>query len=477
MQNEFLKLAEILQWSKGKLIHEKRDTFDFIGTDTRADLSGKLFIPLRGESFDGHSFLKIAVDKGCAGIIFDRKSQELIQIEQNSQVTLIEVEDTLHALQEIAHGYRKKINKKILAITGSSGKTTTKEFSYQILNTFQKTYASQGSLNNHWGVPFSLLNMRSTDQLGVIEMGMNNYGEIQRLVEITDPDVVVCTMVGHAHFEHFGSQDNIAKAKEEIYKYSKKEAIRIYNSDNVQTKKMLDSFIKSASDTNVIVFSETDQKAQIFMQLKSVSSAGLSLEGHIAGHPGKALVPIFGKHNMTNILAASALALAVGMQPNKIWSVIGSLKTNWGRNQLLKADTGAQIIFDGYNANPDSMESLIENVRNTPVTGKRVLILGEMLELGETKGQFHFELGKKIKERGFDEVVFFGPSFVKFKEAFAGHTNKMQVWATEKLDEALINKIKNDFKEGDLIAIKGSRGMKTEKVVSLLVQTFSHEKI
>jgi UDP-N-acetylmuramoyl-tripeptide--D-alanyl-D-alanine ligase len=240
---------------------------------------------------------------------------------------------------------------------------------------------------------------------------------------------------------------------------------------------MMDTFLKNHPRKRVLQFSQIDSKADVYLALKRVSSEGLFVEGTIDGHSGQALVPVFGKHNITNVLTASTLAMSIGMKPEMIWNALGRLKTNWGRNQLLKADTGAQIIFDGYNANPDSMQSLIENVSETPVTGKRVLVLGEMLELGESKEQFHFDLAKKIKTKNYDQVVFFGPSWKQFKEAFETNGSKPRVWATEKMDESILIEIKNELKPGDLVAIKGSRGMKTEKVVSLLVQAFSHEKI
>tara|TARA_B110001454_G_scaffold219111_1_gene250084 strand:- start:93506 stop:94936 length:1431 start_codon:yes stop_codon:yes gene_type:complete len=476
MQSESLKLDDVLKWTGGKLVHKAKDTFDFIGTDSRADLKEKLFIPLRGDAFDGHQFIKTAIEKQCSGVIFDLKSKDPVAFDKTA-VTLIQVADTLKALQDISHGYRKKLNKTIVAITGSAGKTTAKEFTSQIFNTYKKSYANVGSFNNHWGVPFSLLNMRSTDEYGIIEMGMNNYGEIQRLVEIADPDVVVCTMVGLAHFEHFGSQENIAKAKNEIYQFSRPDALRIFNIDDVNVKKMMGTFLKNHPGKKILQFSHNNANADVYLTLKKVSSEGLSIEGLIAGQTGKALVPVFGKHNVTNVLTAATLSLAIGMKPEMIWAALGKLKTNWGRNQLLKADVGAQVIFDGYNANPDSMQSLIENVSETPVTGKRVLVLGEMLELGETKAQFHFELAKKIKAKNYDQVVFYGPSWKQFKDAFDTASAKPQVWATEKMDESIINEIKRDLKPGDLVAIKGSRGMKTEKVVSLLVKAFSHEKI
>ncbi len=481
MQQETLKLDDVLAWTRGKLVNSDKATlassFDFVGTDSRSDLNGKLFVPLRGDVFDAHDFINTAIEKGCTGVLFDRKSKKSLKLNLDGSVALIEVEDSLLALQELAHGYRKKLNKIIIGITGSAGKTTAKEFTSQILNSASKTYASQGSLNNHWGVPFSLLNMRDTDHFGVIEMGMDKYGEIQRLVEIADPDIVVVTMVGHAHFEHFGSQENIAKAKNEIYLFSKKPAVRIFNLDNPFTEKMRDDFLKTTTKGAVYEFSAVDPNAHVFMQLKNVSALGLQIEGSIWKQPGQALVPVFGRHNITNVLVAATLALAAGMTPSQIWSSLNRLKTNWGRNQLLQADSGAQVIFDGYNANPDSMDSLIKNVHDLPVSGKRVLILAEMLGLGDSKDKFHFELAEKISKNKFDQVMFYGPSSQIFKDVFARISTKTQLWASEKMDEDVINRLKSDYKDGDLIAIKGSRGMKTEKVVSLLVQAFSHEKI
>ncbi len=481
MQKETLKLDDVVAWTRGKLLNNAKATlaasFDFVGTDSRSDLTGKLFVPLRGDVFDAHDFINTAIEKGCTGVLFDRKSKTPLKLDLDGPIALIEVEDSLLALQELAQGYRKKLKKIIIGITGSAGKTTAKEFTSQILNTTSKTYASQGSLNNHWGVPFSLLNMRSSDHFGVIEMGMDKYGEIQRLVEIADPDIVVVTMVGHAHFEHFGSQENIAKAKNEIYLYSKKPAMRVFNLDNPFTKKMRDDFLMTATIGTVYEFSGVDPNANVFMQLKNVSAQGLQIEGTIWKQPGQALVPVFGRHNITNVLVAATLALATGMTPAQIWTSLNGLKTNWGRNQLLQADSGAQVIFDGYNANPDSMDSLIKNVHDLPVSGKRVLILGEMLGLGDSKDKFHLELADKISKNTFDQVVFYGSTWQIFKDVFAKASTKTQLWASEKMDENLINRLKSDYKTGDLIAIKGSRGMKTEKAVSLLVKAFSHEKI
>ncbi|MFN9068300.1 MAG: Mur ligase family protein, partial [Bdellovibrionales bacterium] len=192
-----LNLDLILQSTQGRCLNLTQNTFKGFGTDTRKNLSGKLFIALKGEAFDGHDYLIQAAQAGAAGLLVHRLPNPLpVEL---SQLTVIEVSDTLLALQALGHGFRNKSKAKILGLTGSNGKTSTKEFAAQIIETQKQVHWSQGSFNNHWGVPFSLMDLKPKHEVALIEMGMNHAGEIKRLVEIADPDVVVCTMVGRAH--------------------------------------------------------------------------------------------------------------------------------------------------------------------------------------------------------------------------------------------------------------------------------------
>lgn len=230
-------LAQIAEWTGGKVLSSKTTDFSEIGTDTRKNLTGQIFIALKGDSFDAHDYLDKAVQAGAAALLVHSLPEKFESLK--SQTSIILVNDTLKALQDFSHHYRKSLKTKIIGITGSNGKTTTKEFTAQILGQYKKTHYSQGSFNNHWGVPMTLLSIPQDADFAVVEMGMNHAGEITQLVHIAEPDIVVCTMVGTAHIEFFGTQANIAKAKSEIYLDSKPETIRIFNQDQDLTFDMM----------------------------------------------------------------------------------------------------------------------------------------------------------------------------------------------------------------------------------------------
>ncbi|MEK6628547.1 MAG: UDP-N-acetylmuramoyl-tripeptide--D-alanyl-D-alanine ligase, partial [Bdellovibrionota bacterium] len=230
-------LNQIAKWTDAQIISEHQKEFLQLGTDTRKDLTGQVFIALKGVAYDAHHYLDQAVQKGASALIVHELPEKFQHLK--SQISILKVKDTLKALQDFAHHYRNTLNTKIIGITGSNGKTTTKEFTAQILGQYKKTHFSEGSFNNHWGVPMTLLSIPQDADFAVIEMGMNHAGEITQLVKIANPDIVVCTMVGTAHLEFFGTQENIAKAKSEIYMESKSETIRIFNQDQDLTFDMM----------------------------------------------------------------------------------------------------------------------------------------------------------------------------------------------------------------------------------------------
>ena len=203
------KLENIATWTSGKILSQHALQFDFVGTDTRSDLSDKLFVALQGENYDGHNFLDQAVQQGAKALLIHRLEPKFEHLK--NQVSIIQVADTLQALQDFSHHYRKTLKAKIIGITGSNGKTTTKEFTAQILNSFKKTHYNQGSFNNHWGVPLTILQIEADAEYAVVEMGMNHAGEIKKLVAIADPDIVVCTMVGTAHLDSLGHRKKSPK--------------------------------------------------------------------------------------------------------------------------------------------------------------------------------------------------------------------------------------------------------------------------
>ena len=440
--------------------------FKTIGSDTRKDLSALLFIALKGEQFDAHQFLQKAVDAGAKGVMVHDES--VVTSEMLETVAVYVVPDTLRALQKMATAYRKKMKAKIIGITGSNGKTTAKEFTSQILSTKFKTHYSAGSFNNHWGVPFSLFEMNETHEIAVIEMGMNHSGEIAELVRIALPDIVTCTMVGRAHIENFGRIEGIAAAKEEIYLTAKDNAIRLFSLDQTYTREMLARSEQLFPRSKKYTFSAHEPTADLFLKVIDILPSGLMIRGHIEQEEVEFLAPIFGPHNIINILAAASIARAVGMSVEEIKDGIHQLKSSWGRNQFLRLKSGAQAIFDGYNANPDSMQALIQNSKLVSVQGQRIAVLGQMRELGDLSMRYHEELGELVGKAQFDAVFFIGADGEAFQKGLSKSHFKNPAIIDTDYSEALGQQLSSMLHSGDVVFLKASRGTRIERFLEPL---------
>lgn len=458
-----LELSWILAATKGTCSSPKVSIFSGLGTDTRTDLSGQLFIALKGESFDAHDFLEKAVQQGAAGVMIHQESPAIQALKD--KLTVIRVGDTLKALQAMGLRARRDAKAKIIGITGSNGKTTTKEFTAAVISNAKNVHYSKGSFNNHWGVPFTLLQIQPETEVAVVEMGMNHAGEITELVHMAEPDVVMVTMVGRAHIEHFGTVEGIAAAKEEIYRAAAPSALRVYNLDNPWTKAMWDRHPQLYPKSKTLTFSSVDQSADVFLQLSAVTMRDLEVEGHFLGEVGKVRVPVFGAQNLTNLMAAAAAALAVGLEPGDVWQGLERCRTAWGRNQFVKLQSGAEMIFDAYNANPDSMSALLENMKLLKNSGRKVAVFGQMRELGEASAQFHEELGQKAGKVGFHEIYFVGADQKAFAKGLseAGYSGPLHL--AEDYNEGLGETLSRGLKTQDIVMVKGSRGMKLERFV------------
>lgn len=409
-----LDLKSLVHVTQSQVLSTVAEQFSGVGTDTRQDLTGQLFIALKGEAFDAHQFVDKAVEKGAVAILVHEKNEQVQRL--IGKVTVVLVQDTLKALQQLGTWARRQAKGQVVAITGSNGKTTTKEFAAALISTSRSVHFNKGSFNNHWGVPFTLLQLDPQKQVAVVEMGMNHAGEITELVHIAEPDVVVCTMVGRAHVEFFGSIEKIAEAKEEIYNAASEKALRIYNLDNPQTQAMHQKAIGKYSSEKILTFSSLNPRADVFFEIARMSMKEIEIKGHIQGITGSAKVEVFGAQNLTNLMAAATLALSIGMTAQEIWQGLSACKTNWGRNQLVHLKSGAQMIFDAYNANPDSMKALIENVSLLQVNGKKVGVFGQMREMGTASPSLHEELGLRVAQAGFDKVYFVGEDQESFKK-------------------------------------------------------------
>lgn len=452
----------IQKWTGADPISTVARDFTGVGTDTRADLTGQIFLALKGDAFDAHAFAAAAIQKGAVGLLVHEVTAEIADLAK--KVTVLKVNDTLKALQQMGLGARRESKVRILALTGSNGKTTTKEFTATILSETLNVHWSKGSFNNHWGVPFSLLQLRPEHEAAVIEVGMNHAGEIADLMKIIEPDVVLCTTVGRAHIEFFGSEEKVAEAKEEIYAFAPVAAKMGFNLDNPWTAKMHGKYAAEKTAADLFTFSG-EREARVQLRVSGMALRHLEIEGSIDGVARKIQVPVFGAHNVINLMAAATLSLAAGLKPEKIWSGLEKCSTTWGRNQFIALAGGAEMIFDAYNANPDSMQALLENIRVIEPSRRRIGVFGQMKELGAHAQEMHENLGEKVAAGGFAEIFFVGEdraSFLKGLErgGYRGPVHSADVFAPEVGQE-----LKGVLKSGDIVVVKGSRGAKLEQFI------------
>jgi len=465
-----MSLEELVAASEGRIRAQFERVFSGVGTDTRADLSGKIFVALKGENFDAHDFLPKAVENGASALLIHRLPEEARDL--LNQVTVIEVDDTLISFQMLAGFWRHKMRAKILALTGSNGKTTTKEFAATLIGSRLKVHSSKGSFNNHWGVPMSLLGIESDDQVAIIEMGMNHIGELKELSLIAEPDVVLVTMVGRGHLEGLGSIENVAKAKAEIYESASPRATFCFNLENTYTRQMYERFAPNLPKEQVLTFATAAELAggiNIDVSLQVVEGfqdeKSMRIGGIIRGVRGEATVPVFGAHNITNLMAAAVLALAAGLSAEDIWSAFPLCETVWGRNQWVNLASGAKVLFDGYNANPESMLAALKNFAQLPHRGRKFAVLGEMKEMGEQTKALHRELGEQVAKSGFDEVCFFGVSGVEFAAGLKAGGFSKNPYISTSYEQSLALRMLPVLEVGDLVLMKGSRGMHLEKAL------------
>ncbi len=462
-----MNLQDLLSGTMGTLKGQKHTEFSGIGTDTRKSLQGQIFFALKGDTHDGHDYLQKAVEQGAAAVVSHQWKEEWAPLTQKT--TWIQVSDTLLALQTFAHAWRKKWGKTVLSVTGSNGKTSVKDFTATILAEQFTVLKNEGSFNNHWGLPLTLLQLNPQHDLAVVEMGMNHAGEITELCKIAEPNVVAVNNVGRAHIENFGSVEGIAKAKEEIYHGASLGATGVFYLGDPRTRDMYerlkDNFLR------IITFGSPD--ADVFFELLSQDAGGLTTRCRVQKEECMLLLPLFGTQNIANLMAASALALAAHTKPEKIFSGLVKCRTGWGRNQWVHLASGAQVLFDAYNANPDSFAVLLQNLVGVEKPGQKMIgVFSEMRELGSQAAPEHFALGQKVAQSPVETCFFIGDSAAQFKAGFeAGlasskKSKKLEILNT--YEDSLALKIKSMLDSKTLVVIKGSRGGALERVLTKL---------
>jgi UDP-N-acetylmuramoyl-tripeptide--D-alanyl-D-alanine ligase len=446
-----VKLSTLAALLRGQLIGPDL-SYTSVNIDSRLIEPGALFVAIIGERFDGHDFITQAAERGAVAALVEKRI--------STQLPLILVPNTRKALEKLAENYRKKFAIPIIGLTGSCGKTTTKEMIRAILSEIGPVLASEKSFNNDIGVPLTLLKLTKQYRFAVIEMGANHLGEIACLTHITKPDIALITNIGPAHLEGFGSIENVAKAKSEIFLGlpAPPHGIAVINAD--------DSFAKSLQDLlaqhTVICFgiSKHADFSAHDVQLDDKGNAQFSLvtpKGQIAIH-----LPLPGKHNVSNALAAAAVASQVGASLNQIKTGLEKMPGILGRLTLLKSKTGAAILDDTYNANPNSVAAALQLLIHYP--GRHFFVMGDMSELGDNATYYHRQIGQLAKELGIEHVYTCGK--------LTGLTAKTFGLGGEHFtnQEDLVNALKPELQKDVVVLIKGSRRSQMEKVVEALVQ-------
>lgn len=423
-----------------------------ICTDSRNCPEGSLFFALRGENFNANDFAKKALDNGCAFAIVDDPEYVLDE-------RYILVDNVLSALQQLAKQHRQQLKTTVIGITGTNGKTTTKELIAAVLSGKYNTLYTQGNLNNHIGVPLTLLKIKPEHEIAIIEMGANHPGEIKTLAEIACPDYGIITNVGKAHLEGFGSFEGVKKTKAELYDYifDQGEAIFI-NSDN---KHLTEMAIKAGFDMKNRVHTYSLDSENTLCPVHGSVCAGapfLNMKCTLRNSPDFDIhTKLIGSYNAENVLAAVAIGDFFGVAAETIKKGLENYTPQNNRSQLTVTDRN-KLVVDAYNANPTSMRAALLNFGEMDVEHK-VVILGDMLELGDQSDEEHQNIVRLIGQFAFEKVILVGPQFKKTQHNFESYENIADL----KNNTALLHGLKNCY-----VLIKGSRGIQLEQLLSAL---------
>ena len=430
--------------------------FEDVCTDTRELTQGCLFVALHGERFDAHDFLEQAVRQGAGGIVVNTGRAGALE---GLDVSVYEVADTLEALGRLARFHRDRFAIPVAAVTGSNGKTTTKELVASILSMRGPALKTQGNLNNEIGVPLTLFGLDSSHVAAVIEMGMNHLGEIARLTEIARPDAGLITCVQAAHLEGVGGIEGVAQAKGELFRGLCASATAVVNLDDERVTARA-----AHLQSKRLTWGRAAHADVRLMSVDPQGRTGLSLRISYGGKEYSTALHLVGDHNAMNATAAFALAIALGYSPEECVRGLEAAQAHARRLQIIDAPNGVTLVDDCYNANPASMHAALRTVQALASEGRAVAVLGDMLELGTAEAHEHTQMGVIASDR-VSLLAFFGP---RMKQAHLQAAKRLGTKA-QHFDEVekLVAWLQQELRPNDYV-LKGSRGMRLERVVEAL---------
>ena len=449
-----LDLVSVAHYAGGRLLRgDGGRLVTTVSTDSRTLASGDVFVALVGDKFDGHQYLQKVSEAGVSAAIVSQLPEGWDAL----PCSVIKVEDTLIALQKLAGNYRAFHNPFVVGITGSNGKTSTKDLTCQVLSSKYQVCATLGNLNNHIGLPLSILRLAKDDTCGVFEMGMNHPGEIAPLAAIAAPDAAIITNVGMAHIEYMGSREAIALEKGMLAEAVSDKGYVILNANDEFTPSI-------AARCSARVVLAGIGKGDVAAHDLKTQADGTSFTLDFSGKKVTAFLPIPGEHMVANATLAAALAWKTGISPEQIVASLGSVKISKGRLET-KEINGVVFVDDSYNANPDSMKAGLRTLAGLQCAGRRIAVLGRMGELGEHAVEGHREVGQQAAGLTIDAVLTVGNEANLISEAAASNPEISTRHFPS--HEACAEHLRSHLRAGDLVLLKGSRSSGMERILSL----------
>lgn len=454
---EYLTIKELILASKGKLVFEANDlsAINDIVIDSRKANENNAFVAIVGENLDGHNFINLAINQGCKTIIKNKNNN--VDIE-NKEVNVIEVDDTEIALGDIARFYKEKFNIPFIAVTGSVGKTTTRDMVYSTISAKYKALKNVGNLNNQFGVPLTLFNLNTEHECAVIEMGMSGFNEIEYLANIVHPQMAIISNIGYSHVEHLGSREGIFKAKMEVTTNFNKESLLIVNGD--------DDCLKTLKKQKLVYKLKTfgfEKDNDIYCESYDMGDESITFRAVIDGNKEEFFIPTVGKHNIYNAMAAILSGLNLNMTLDEIKEGLKTFQCTKNRLDIIKTDR-LTIIDSVYNASIDSMSAALNILGR--YEKRRVAILGDMFEMGEYAEFGHRQVGKSAINN-VDVLIAIGKDSNYIAKEIEENNTLIRLYHFEDKEEALAS-LDEIIKDEDIILVKASRGMQLEKVVEHL---------
>lgn len=446
-------LGQIANMIGGKLSDDiyKDLIIEGVSTDSRTISKNNLYIPLVGEVFDGRIFIKECEDKGAAAFIIN----EDYEIKKNINIPYIKVTNTEDALRDLAKAYRKELDIKIIGITGSNGKTTTKDLLTSVLSEKYKVQKTLGNLNNQIGVPKTILNLNEDTEIGVIELGTDNFGDISLTTSIAQPNIAVILNIGDSHLHNLKTREGIAKAKMEIAEGLSKDGIFIYNIDDPVLKKIVPTY---DLEQNVMTFGQ-DQNADYIIKRLETNTNGVQFKHEDEVYT----IPLLGDHQIYNGGFSAMVGELLNLNENQIKDGLKKVSASSNRSTILELD-GFDILDDSYKSNPQALLTGLNTCYMLGGYTNKIVVLGDMLELGDDEDKLHYNMGKNIDPSQIHYCLFYGPLSKHMYQGALKNFPKSRIFHFDSKADAC-DKLKQLICKSTLVFVKGSHGMHMEEII------------